>query len=654
MSHRQSDGIRGSTERAGGTLSYPAATAVLAILAVLQLGWLAPATGIGKWVSQRSPVPVEALSESYITYFVLWASISLAVLWLLPRMGADPASAVGRVTAAFPLLLVWDGLFSRHPDYPLRAVNGLLFCWLCAISASLLATKLPSAFAVRLILGALALQAVASVAEWRFSERVSGGLDSPNSFYPLPMFAAVVCTTLALQAPKRTLGVFTALLGLFCLALAASGNRAGMLAALGTALWLVYRLRPDARRCAVVLVVMLLPLSIGWFVRQAQTNLPAFYDRSAQARPMLWQAGLQVAFVTHALGSGVANYQNVQGGLNDIRLLAVGAINVEPKNLPIAMLAIYGLPGLLYLLLLVRAVFSNGSLAPECLSLRASVVSLLLAGIADTPALIAERLTATFLFLQWWMLLAARSSVTAPSAVNWRRYSPRKVLIIGATIGVAIALTVGYIAVRAWMYFPELERVASSRVPALDQYNPTLVQLLILRENRNFWTHHGVDWRGLHRALRTNVRTLQMAQGGSTITQQMVRATVLREDYGSKRSLMRKGIEFILALHAERIMTKEQILQLYLHHAVALAMPPDRSSMTRLAEFYFRKPASSLSVQESAVLAGWVSAPPADGVDWRRTIALRNATLATSLDFLHSLFEPVRLSIRCNEGNGPR
>ncbi len=82
---------------------------------------------------------------------------------------------------------------------------------------------------------------------------------------------------------------------------------------------------------------------------------------------------------------------------------------------------------------------------------------------------------------------------------------------------------------------------------------------VIQMEDRRFRRHHGIDPRGILRAAFSNLRARRVLQGGSTITQQLVRNTLLYPD----RSATRKFLEMVLALAIERWYTKEEILHLY-------------------------------------------------------------------------------------------
>lgn len=115
-------------------------------------------------------------------------------------------------------------------------------------------------------------------------------------------------------------------------------------------------------------------------------------------------------------------------------------------------------------------------------------------------------------------------------------------------------------------------------------------------EDRQFYEHHGVYWRGLFRAVVVNTLRGQRISGTSTLTQQFVKNAVLTNE----RSLDRKLREFILALQIEQKYSKDQILQLYLNE---IPYGSTIYGIEAAAQTYFGKPAKELTIDESALLA---------------------------------------------------
>lgn len=129
-----------------------------------------------------------------------------------------------------------------------------------------------------------------------------------------------------------------------------------------------------------------------------------------------------------------------------------------------------------------------------------------------------------------------------------------------------------------------------------------LKQAVVAAEDRRFYSHGGVDVRGTLRALVADIRNRGVAQGGSTITQQLVKNTLT----GGERSISRKIREAVLASQLDRQMDKDTILFEYLS---VIYLGEGAYGVGAAAETYFRKPVSQLTLSESALLAGLIPAP---------------------------------------------
>ncbi len=121
-------------------------------------------------------------------------------------------------------------------------------------------------------------------------------------------------------------------------------------------------------------------------------------------------------------------------------------------------------------------------------------------------------------------------------------------------------------------------------------------------EDKNFYTHAGFELSSLSRAVFKNLTTLSFGQGGSTITQQVVKNSILTKD----KTLTRKLKELILAVKLEKVLTKEEILSLYLNE---IPYGGIIYGIEEAAQNFFGKNASQLSLAESAYLASLPKAP---------------------------------------------
>ncbi|MDF1815312.1 MAG: PBP1A family penicillin-binding protein [Verrucomicrobiales bacterium] len=141
------------------------------------------------------------------------------------------------------------------------------------------------------------------------------------------------------------------------------------------------------------------------------------------------------------------------------------------------------------------------------------------------------------------------------------------------------------------------------KVP-LTHVSPFFIKALLAREDNRFYKHHGVDWIGVARAAVRNINEGEIVQGASTLTMQLVRNT-----YGGReQSYERKLLEAALAKRLERNFTKDEILEAYVNR---IYFGSGLYGIERAAQGYFMKPASELTLGESALLAGIIRAPSA-------------------------------------------
>ena len=137
---------------------------------------------------------------------------------------------------------------------------------------------------------------------------------------------------------------------------------------------------------------------------------------------------------------------------------------------------------------------------------------------------------------------------------------------------------------------------------SLDDIPESVQKAFVAAEDRRFYQHHGVDERGIIRAFMGNLGESGRPQGGSTITQQVVKNLLVGEDVTYERKIR----EIIVASRVESTLTKAEILELYLNSAYL-----GRSSwgVEMAARSYFGKSAKALTLGEGAMLAGLLKGP---------------------------------------------
>jgi len=139
----------------------------------------------------------------------------------------------------------------------------------------------------------------------------------------------------------------------------------------------------------------------------------------------------------------------------------------------------------------------------------------------------------------------------------------------------------------------------------LDEVPQQVVDALIAVEDRRFYSHHGIDPRGIARALVSTLRG-GAVQGGSTLTQQLVKNFYLT----AERTLQRKFTEMIMAILLEIHYSKQEILETYINE-VYLGQDGNRAihGFGLASSFFFDKPASHLTIPEAALLVGMLKGP---------------------------------------------
>ncbi len=194
------------------------------------------------------------------------------------------------------------------------------------------------------------------------------------------------------------------------------------------------------------------------------------------------------------------------------------------------------------------------------------------------------------------------------------------------------------------------------RVPvALDEIPIQLRQAVIATEDRRFYEHAGLDWRGIARAIVKDIRAGGFKEGGSTITQQLAKVLFLTPE----KTIVRKLKEAILALQIERRYRKDEILTLYLNQ---IYLGSGAYGVEAAANRYYDKHVWELDLAECALIAGLPKAPtlyspllnPSQALSRRATVlkSLLATGHITKEQYQRALEEPVRLSSASSAGTG--
>lgn len=143
---------------------------------------------------------------------------------------------------------------------------------------------------------------------------------------------------------------------------------------------------------------------------------------------------------------------------------------------------------------------------------------------------------------------------------------------------------------------------ANREVVPLDKISPDLKRAVLAIEDSHFFDHPGINPGGVGRALLVNWRSGSVMEGGSTLTMQLVKNIFLSQ----QRKFSRKVAEAVLAIRSEQILTKDQILEMYLNQVY---WGHNNYGVETAAQSYFGKSAAELNLAESAMMAGLIPAP---------------------------------------------
>ncbi|KOP24429.1 penicillin-binding protein [Hapalosiphon sp. MRB220] len=143
---------------------------------------------------------------------------------------------------------------------------------------------------------------------------------------------------------------------------------------------------------------------------------------------------------------------------------------------------------------------------------------------------------------------------------------------------------------------------ANREVVPLDKISPDLKRAVLASEDSYFYEHHGINPVGVGRAALVNWVSGEVREGGSTITMQLVKNLFLSQ----KRAFTRKIAEAVLAIRLEQVLTKDEILEMYLNQVY---WGHNNYGIQTAARTYFNKSAASLNLAESAMMAGLIPAP---------------------------------------------
>lgn len=184
----------------------------------------------------------------------------------------------------------------------------------------------------------------------------------------------------------------------------------------------------------------------------------------------------------------------------------------------------------------------------------------------------------------------------------------------------------------------------------LSAISPNVRNALIAVEDRNFYHHFGVDPFGIIRAVFTNMKEGELQQGGSTLTQQLMKTKY----FGFQdKSMRRKILEIFMAIDVENGYSKDKILETYLNEVY---FGRGAYGIERAARIYFDKSALNLSIPEAAFLAGLIKAPSSYGTNADKALKRQKEVLRdmSECGYIKPEELTVMQNIKLNFKAGPR
>ena len=180
----------------------------------------------------------------------------------------------------------------------------------------------------------------------------------------------------------------------------------------------------------------------------------------------------------------------------------------------------------------------------------------------------------------------------------------------------------------------QLYGVQNRFVVPLKEIDPTLKQAIISIEDHRFYEHRGLDFEAIGRAAVENARSLSIQEGGSTLTQQLIKNTYIAQQERQVPSFERKFVEGSLAWQYEKEHPKDEILEQYLN---TVYFGSNAYGAEAAAKTYFDKKASDLTLSESALLAGIINLPGVYDpfIDPKSAKERRNVVLDRMLEYGH-------------------
>ncbi len=140
------------------------------------------------------------------------------------------------------------------------------------------------------------------------------------------------------------------------------------------------------------------------------------------------------------------------------------------------------------------------------------------------------------------------------------------------------------------------------KVISINELHPYTINAFVDIEDKRFYSHNGYDLKRIVKSSLVNMKNHSKSQGASTITQQLVKNTLL----SNEKTYSRKVNEIMLAIKVEKNFSKDEIVNMYLN---SIYFGSNAYGIENASNIYFNKSAKDLTINESAILAGIIKSP---------------------------------------------
>jgi len=167
----------------------------------------------------------------------------------------------------------------------------------------------------------------------------------------------------------------------------------------------------------------------------------------------------------------------------------------------------------------------------------------------------------------------------------------------------------------------------------LSKISPYLIKAVLIAEDDKFWSHEGFDYEAIQKAIDKDIKAGRFRYGGSTITQQLARNLYLTPT----KNLSRKIREAIITWRIEKVLSKKRILELYLN---VIEWGEGIFGVEAASRYYFGKPSSELSPEESARLAAVLPNPRKNNPAGNQRYVINRSNLIYSIMIQREIIPP--------------